>query len=76
MNNLKEQIDYWKKSAEKNWDAANVLFNSKHYDFCLFTAHLAIEKLLKGLVVIETKETPPFIHNLEKLARIAKLSFS
>ncbi len=74
MNKLKEQINYWRKSGEDNWDAANVLFKNKHYDFCLFTCHLAIEKLLKGLVVIEIKEYAPRIHDLERLAVLAKLS--
>lgn len=74
MHNYKEQLDYWKKSAEKNWDAANVLFKSRHYDFCLFTCHLAIEKLLKGLIVIDTKSMAPFTHDLERLAILAKLA--
>lgn len=76
MNKLDEQIDYWKKSAERNWDTALSLFKSKHYDACLFFCHLTIEKLLKGLVVIKTKKTAPYIHHLEKLANIAQLVLS
>ncbi|MBU4102615.1 HEPN domain-containing protein, partial [Patescibacteria group bacterium] len=33
---LNEQMDYWKQSAQKNLDAAKVLFDNKHYDSCLF----------------------------------------
>lgn len=76
MDKLKEQIDYWKKSAEHNWDTALSLFKSKHYDACLFFCHLTIEKLLKGLVVTKTKKTAPYIHDLERLSILTKLSFT
>ncbi len=51
MNQLDEQINYWKKSAERNWKTVLSLFKNKHYDACLFFCHLVIEKLLKGLAV-------------------------
>ncbi|MFC1613218.1 HEPN domain-containing protein [Patescibacteria group bacterium] len=71
MDNLKEQINYWKKSAERNWDTTLSLYKTKHYDSCLFFCHLTLEKLLKGLVVRQTNKTAPFIHDLEKLANTA-----
>jgi len=73
---LKEQINYWKKSAQKSFDAAHVLFNNKHYDFCLFFGHFALEKLLKGLVVKQTKRAAPPIHHLEKLANLIELELT
>ncbi|MBI2436427.1 MAG: HEPN domain-containing protein [Candidatus Magasanikbacteria bacterium] len=73
---LKNQIVYWRSSAKKDWKTAEYLFLGKYYDACLFFCHLAIEKLLKGMVVIETKDTPPFIHDLERLAKFANLEYS
>ena len=73
---LQEQIDYWHKSGKENLDAAQVLFENKHYDSALFFGHLALEKMLKGLTVISTEKPAPYIHDLEKLALIAKLEFS
>ncbi len=73
MNNINKQIDYWKKSAERNWESAQGLLKLKHYDSCLFFCHLALEKLLKGLAVKQTKEPIPYTHDLENLALIAKL---
>ena len=32
---LKTQIDYWKKSAQRDLDTAKVLFKNKRYDSCL-----------------------------------------
>ncbi|MFH1661558.1 MAG: HEPN domain-containing protein [Candidatus Falkowbacteria bacterium] len=39
-----------------------------------FFCHLTIEKLLKGLVVMEIQKTAPYIHDLEKLAILAKIN--
>ena len=45
-----------------------------HLRHCLFLAHLAIEKMLKAHVTRRTKDVPPRIHNLVRLAEIAELS--
>ena len=73
---LKTQIDYWKKSAKRNLDTAEVLFQNKRYDSCLFFCHLALEKILKGLVVKQTEKAVPYIHYLEKLSLLAKLELT
>lgn len=73
---FKRQINYWKTSADRNWETTLSLFRTKHYDGCLFFCHLVIEKKLKGLVVIHTKKTAPYIHHLEKLARLAELDLT
>ncbi|MFH1889967.1 MAG: HEPN domain-containing protein [Candidatus Kuenenbacteria bacterium] len=76
MNRINQQIDYWYKSALRSWQIALVLFDSKHYDACLFFCHLAIEKLAKGLVIHQTKKEAPFIHDLNTLAQLAKIEFT
>ncbi len=76
MSNTDKQINYWKESAEHNRKTALDLFKTRHYDACLFFCHLALEKLLKGLVVELTKEPAPYVHDLEKLALIAELPIS
>ncbi len=73
---LKTQIDYWKKSAQRDLDTAQVLFKNKRYDSCLFFCHLSLEKLLKGLVVKQTKKAVPYIHHLEKLTILAELTLT
>jgi len=74
MSTLEKQIDYWKKSAERNWKTAQSLLKLKHYDFCLFVCHLTLEKLLKGLIVKRTNKAAPYTHYLEELAKLAKLN--
>ncbi len=76
MKNIEKQIDYWKKSSERNWKSARGLLKLKHYDACLFFCHLALEKILKGLVVKTAKESAPYIHDLENLALVAKIPIS
>ncbi len=76
MNQMNEQINYWKKSAERNWATVLSLFKTKHYDACLFFCHLTIEKLLKGLVVEYTKKPAPYTHYLEELAKLIKLDLT
>jgi len=41
-----EHIAYWLKTAEHDLEAAESRFESKRYDWCLFIAHLVIEKVL------------------------------
>jgi HEPN domain-containing protein len=73
MKDFKEQAKYWKKSGEKDYVTAEYLFKGKRYDACLFYCHLSVEKLIKGLVVIETNENPPKIHDLAVLVNKAKI---
>ena len=71
-----KQINYWKQSAQKNFSAAQTLFDGKHYDGSLFFCHLSLEKYLKGLVVEKTKKAAPYIHDLTKLAELAGLNLT
>lgn len=68
---IKEMAAYWREAAEHDWGTARALWRSKRYDACLFYCHLSMEKLLKGLVVKKTKESPPYIHDLVELSKRA-----
>jgi HEPN domain-containing protein len=69
-----EAVQRWRKSAEENLQVARDLMKLKHYDWALFMGQLALEKLLKGLVIKVTDDAPPYIHDLVKLAIAARLS--
>lgn len=70
-----KSIKGWQVGAHHDRDVAHSLFKNKHYDWSLFIFHLAIEKLLKALIV-QIEATPPPIHKLVRLAEIAKLELS
>ena len=64
-----EHIKYWIKGAEHDLKAAESLFESKKYDWCLFVSHLVLEKILKANFVYKNdNKVPPKTHNLVKLA--------
>lgn len=75
-NHIKIHSEYWKKSAQRDWKTSQDLFNTKHYDACLFFCHLTLEKSLKGLVALKTKNQAPYTHDLGKLAHIAQIPVS
>ena len=69
------QIVYWVESAKHDLDVAEILFRNKKYDWCLFIAHLVIEKMLKSFYVKNVDVLPPRIHDLVRLADRAKVEF-
>ena len=70
----KEHIDYWLKSAEKDWETIKFLLKGKRYVHELFFGHLYLEKILKALWVKNNKENyPPKIHNLLSILKQAKI---
>jgi len=73
---VRKQIDYWRTSSDEDFAAAQSLLEKGHLRHCLFFAHLAIEKMLKGYVTKQTKDIPPRIHNLVRLAGIAGLKLN
>ena len=74
--NTEKLIDYWRKSAEKDHETAEYLLEGKKYSACLFFCHLMIEKILKALVVKETKTHSPYTHKLVDLAKLAKIKLN
>lgn len=67
-----EAYKYWLESAERNCNVASDNFQLRHFDWALFFWHLTIEKTLKGLIIKKGKIPPP-IHDLFKLAKMAKV---
>jgi len=61
-------INYWLDGAAYDLETGKSLLDSKRFPYALFFAHLAIEKVLKALVVKGTKEHAPYSHSLPLLA--------
>ena len=69
-----EHIEYWLRSAENDLKAANTLFRSERYDWCLFIGHLVLKKALKSVFVNNNEsKVPPKTHNLVKLAELSSI---
>ena len=75
--NKQDHIDYWRKTADSDWTAVEVLFEKEQYLQCLFFAHLVLEKLLKAHWVKDNKDDyPPRIHRLKSLNERTLLDLS
>ena len=61
-------IKNWLSLADYDLETAKKMLEAKRYLYVAFTCHQAIEKLLKAIYVKEIQETPPYTHNLIRLA--------
>jgi len=68
-----KQVGYWRTGSREDLAAAESLLEKGHLRHSLFFAHLALEKMLKAHVVRTTRDDPPRIHNLVRLAQLAGL---
>jgi len=70
------QIKRWVDQSKYDLDTARSLYRAKRYIYTIFMCHLAIEKILKALVVKQTGQPPPKTHNLINLMKLgnAKLT--
>ena len=62
MTQLEKTVAYFRESSQRDWAIAQKLFRSKDYGHSLFFCHLAIEKLLKAIIVAKTDKASPFIY--------------
>lgn len=66
-------INYWRKTAEHDYETMLTLFRNGRYSDSLFYGHIVLEKILKGLVVKNIKKHAPYIHDLVRLQGLTEL---
>ena len=72
-----KHIDYWLKSADKDWEVLLYLMKGRKYIHALFFGHLYLEKLCKAVWVKNNRDNhPPRTHNLLKLLNEANVTLS
>jgi HEPN domain-containing protein len=71
-----EIIEFWSSEAREALQVAEHLFEKEDYSYALFFGHLAIEKIIKAVLVKKTGQTAPRSHNLLRLAKAAGLEIS
>ncbi|MDI6892805.1 MAG: HEPN domain-containing protein [Actinomycetota bacterium] len=67
---------YWLESAEYDLETGRSLIGIGRFPYVLFFGHLALEKLLKAIVVKKAKEHAPYTHSLTFLAEKTGLEIS
>ena len=65
---IQKTVQYWTEGAVYDLDVAKAMFEKEKYPYALFMGHLALEKLLKALVVRATDNHAPHTHSLPLLA--------
>jgi HEPN domain-containing protein len=73
MIDIDKQVEYWLNGAAEDWQVAQELVNRGRVRHGLFFAQLTLEKTLKAYVCRQTQDLAPRIHNLVRLAELAKL---
>ena len=73
MIDIAKQVTYWRNGATEDWQVARELVRHRRLRQGLFFAHLALEKSLKAHVCRHTRDLAPRMHNLVRLAELAKL---
>lgn len=72
---IQEQSTHWKELSDYDMTTAKYMFITKRYPYCLYMCHLAVEKILKSLLMQQTENHPPFTHNLVALAKGLEIIF-
>jgi len=75
-NDYKKLVKYWQETAAYDYDTMKSLVKSKRYASSLFFGHIVLEKILKALVVDETKEHAQYTHDLVRLMEVSKIELS
>ena len=65
---IESQIENWIGLAEYDFDTARAMLKSGRFLYVVFTCQQCVEKMLKAIYVKTNKVTPPYTHNLQKLA--------
>lgn len=77
MTNAEEKdVKAWLDASRYDLVTARALQKSRRYVYVLFMCQQSLEKLLKALVTARTREFPPRIHNLLRLAELTGREFS
>ena len=63
--------DRWADQALYDLETAKAMMDSGRYLYVLFCCQQAVEKMVKALIAQRTKEFPPRIHHLLRLAEAA-----
>lgn len=69
-------IAHWRDHAQYDIDTAESMCTAKRYPYALFMCHLAIEKILKSIVVENSNDHAPYTHNLVVLSDATGLTFT
>jgi len=66
-----ERIEYWVKISDEDMKVAKTMLENRYRLYTAFMCHQVIEKIFKAGYVNLKDETPPYTHDLPRLAELA-----
>jgi len=70
---VKERIQYWVEISEYDLETAKAMLVSNRYLYVGFMCHQSVEKIIKAYFTKVKQDSPPYIHNLKRLAELCEL---
>jgi len=66
-----EKVKYWIKISDEDLKIAGTMLENHYHLYTVFMCHQSIEKIFKSGYQKLINDTPPFIHDLPRLAKSA-----
>jgi len=71
MMTTEEKVAYWTKISDDDLEVAETMLKNNHRLYTGFMCHQTLEKIFKAGYQKIKNETPPYTHNLIRLAELA-----
>jgi HEPN domain-containing protein len=71
---MADAAEKWAAQSLYDIETAKAMLDTGRYLYVLFCCQQAVEKMLKALIAKQTRELPPRLHNLMRLAEVAALT--
>jgi len=68
-----EKVKYWVEISDYDMETSKTMLHGKRYLYVGFMCHQAVEKILKAYYTAKIEQTPPYVHNLKRLAEECSL---
>ena len=66
---LEESIKFWLNSSLDDLNTAKAMIVAHRYNYTMFMCQQSLEELLKAIIMIETRNHPPYVHDLIILSK-------
>jgi HEPN domain-containing protein len=71
---MADAAEKWAAQSLYDIETAKAMLDTGRYLYVLFCCQQSVEKMLKALIAKRTRELPPRLHNLMRLAEVAALT--
>ncbi len=61
---LQDSIKFWLKSGLDDFITAKAMLRANRYNYTMFMCQQAVEEILKAIIVLQSNDHPPYLHDL------------